>query len=1421
MARHYTNIIEDILQAFSDIASVLPRVDRLKTTFRNDADLNQALGLIYSDIVEFFQRSYKFFRCKAWHFWFTFNWGLFERRFRSILQRLSSHCDLLDREAASIHFSEMKRFRDKRQLEEEAFERHRESQMAESVFRLLSAVEDDQEEYLHRISDDRQPQTCNWVLEDPVTRSWIEDEDGDPVLWMTGIPGSGKSFLCSLIIQNLQTRQDTTSLYYFCGNKSSTKDSSAMVLRTLAIQLLRQNPGMVPLVHQASFQHMSSCSFPALKKILGQILPNAKYTRIIIDGIDENEFDIQQELLKILLDIQKRADHNCKLLVSSREEPQIQRNLLPKIHLKLGERTSKGLCLYIKTKAKEIREHFSEMDPKIVDPVEENLHNKAKGMFLWVRLVTSMLIQQTSQAELESAIDQLPEGLDEAYGQIISRIGSLSSISRNRAFKILYWVCAAYRPVKINEVADGIVLCPGQTVLSKKTRSSNLDRDIVQLCAPLLETSSTGVLDLVHFSAREYLVDKQSGPFIDVTQAHLSIALSCIVNLTSSLDLVPRFRARMTETNIETRVSQGSYGLQSYGHEYWAEHTVAYLARIEDLNPKGSTLISTLMDFAPICKHQREGHMPNASTGNTAIALDHLRQIPALFNLVSGWLLFKSKLCEEISKLDTLEAQQEWKLHNDETHLSLMDSRLCIITERLLMMQPSNLPSHIDSGDYQIFMSRSNFPCRFLSCSHCYNSMQDRDLHEASHVLSFPCLQCDFAERGFRSRKDLDKHTRKYHMSLDDFEIPPNLLTAGIHSRDGDLTSGSFHGRSQRSTCWSEQGRQVLQRGFQKVFETVESEVELTSDNSKQTDIVDQTLLVSIDTKIGQDADRASLSTILGTIHDKIEYQQYETLAELKHDVSTLLSAPEMHLSSLAQGKIGSFCEQEIKKATVEFPTFASFGESVIGSGRIMDSSRVHEIDFDQSQEIVAPLSEHAESTALFSSPSWTRNTPYWSKTEEMEFPILLQRCGRDFVRIADHLKTKTVHEVGRYFLDLVESGREDLLDMAESAEVRLQQESAVAGPMTDVLDTEPENSGADHDKKRPPQLAQPLETLNLYQSHLQDLSTISSAHRFEHTTGAVHSSIGNSEIPTTPKTNKRKPRQKVLCPHCTRYKDGLYDEYAMNKHVDRFHKITRKVWICKDISIDKKFFGRCQPCMDSKRYSSWSNAGKHLRQAHFSTETSSETLRRWMQETEEPNPKYQPPDSEILPISRRPTKRQKTEATAIFLPPVLTEANGSKILPSMLSRPEHENGTRRITVPNSSPASNSDEDERSPSPTLSNHASSMKDVYLADVSLVNVLPTFPNHSTLLNNNGLPHRANRTLIKPDQVSRLPHLDSFRKRACQDQVEALYQRLDEEPVDSARYKEELENLTSLSRTLMSNLRDWRQHSTLAPKLPFFV
>lgn len=1432
LARNYSSVMDKILQAFSDIAEVLPRLDRLKSAFPDDTNFNHVVGLIYSDIIEFHRRAYKFFRRKAWHFWFAIDWGLFECRFKLILQKLALHCDLLDKEAAAAHFSEMKQDRDKRQFAVDAYEQERRNKMAQDVFRWLSAEESQQEDQLIRISDKRQLETCDWVLKDPQMKSWIEDDCGDAILWMTGIPGAGKSFLCSLLIQNLQTQRkfrNLSTLYYFCGHQSSSANTCAIILRTLAYQFLQQNLDMAPLIHQAYLQKGSNLSGSAMTRLLIQVLPTSKVSRIVIDGIDEYDHVAQQEILKSLIEIRKSADHCCKLLVSSRDEPQIQKPLATKNHLRLGEKTVDGLNLFIKVRVQDLQASSSWMDAALVSLAEQRLRFKAKGMFLWVRLVTDMLIDQPSELEFRNAIDQLPEGLDEAYGRIRSRIDSMRPVQlRQRAFSILHWVCAARRPVSLHEVADGIALHLGQTVLDRRTRSSNPSKDIIEICAPLLERLKNDVLDVVHFSAKEYFIHEQSGPFIDIAKANLTIAFSCVINLTSCLDFVPRGTDTMSESDLESRVVQGRYGLHSYAQAFWAEHVLAYLGQVGDQDADAGRLIGALEAFSQVWKHRAHADISLPATLHTAEAsfgLNNLRAFPMLQRFISGWIHFKSEFIKTRSSLITLDAQEQWRLGADETVLSLIDSRLCIITERLLMMQSCQLPSHIDKDDFKNFVGRSSFLCRFQDCNHHYGTIQERDSHESSHTLSFPCLQCDFSGRGFKSRKDLEKHTQRYHTSPEDFEIPDDLHPIGGHAREyPSLTYGSSRAPYIQSGRWTERGRKALQQGFHRVLARLESEVAVVTGTAggPGSDTASATVLGP---KRDEHTNETMVITKIDSIRHNVNGQKYESLADFQSDLSTLSGDLATASALVGDSLIQSICDDELEKAMSAFPAIASFDRTAFkrGTTAVLTSN-----SSEQQQGHMEGLSQEKDDMATSNAISFGTRVPYWSIPEEKQFPELLQRYGRDFARIADHLKTKTPEDVDQHFDYLLTNGNTKISDMAALADARLQREARTVGTTTDSI-------GAKFDIRAPVDLAyenshplfQPISTSTAKPPFLHFEISKKSLASLQGATKKAEMNSEPGEKMEGPVRKKRRPPLRVLCPDCPDHKDGFRDEYALKIHTARFHRATRKVWICEDISIDKRFLTKCKSCSASKRYRSGYNAGKHLRKEHFNAETSAETLKRWMRETEEPNPNMKMPSADSAWTTRRIRKTQSTRGRAISLPPLKHHLESPRTLPSTIFE---TNGQRPLSSMSRSRSSSSlddsvDEVEETDARDISLSSpevkSSNNEVFLEDISFDNFLSGNPSEPRLLSDDGSPQLINRALIKPDQVLRLPNLDPFRKAACLDQVEALYHRLDNALMGSLDHKEALEDLTSLSRLLMRNLRDWRRHSTLAPHIPFSI
>jgi hypothetical protein len=133
---------------------------------------------------------------QALHSFYAVMWGLFERRFQSIIRRLEKHRDLVHKEAVSIHFVEIKRQREEDLRKHAEIESQRQFQMSQDVYRWLSADIEHQEETLNRLSESSMPNSCEWPFKDKDIKRWIHEGDSEhakSLLWLKGIPGSGKN----------------------------------------------------------------------------------------------------------------------------------------------------------------------------------------------------------------------------------------------------------------------------------------------------------------------------------------------------------------------------------------------------------------------------------------------------------------------------------------------------------------------------------------------------------------------------------------------------------------------------------------------------------------------------------------------------------------------------------------------------------------------------------------------------------------------------------------------------------------------------------------------------------------------------------------------------------------------------------------------------------------------------------------------------------------------------------------------------------------------------------------------------------------------------------------------------------------------------------------------------------------------------
>ena len=497
LAHQHVEILEKIIEAYAQIAVVLPRFDRINRSFPTNAGVSHLLSVIYADILEFHRRAYKFVRQRAWETLFKSAWSAFDARFKSILESLEKHSDWLDREVSSLDIAEAKEWRKKLEAtvsKTEAEQLHRKFRKA-----LTWLAAKDQEDELGRISDHCQDGTCDWFFKSPKILSWLEESLESTLLWLRGIPGAGKSILCSQLIKEMTDKSHHTVAYYLCDSSMKGPNRCVEIMKSLATQLLKANTEIGIYVYDELINQGAKPSMSTLRKLLKSL--HRKPTRIVVDGLDELDEQQHRAVITELSRLTNAAEPVCKILISSREGREISKELRQKPCLSLNDE-SRNLGTSIRHFVTcELRRFENDFREDLLIEVGSSITQKAGGMFLWARLVLLTLRDVHNEFEMSKAVQDLPEGLDGIYSRIMQKMEcNLSMTNRKKVLRILQWTAFSRRKLKMQELLDGISLHEDCSILSEENR---LKRHVLEVCQPILEETPSGEVDFVHFSAKE------------------------------------------------------------------------------------------------------------------------------------------------------------------------------------------------------------------------------------------------------------------------------------------------------------------------------------------------------------------------------------------------------------------------------------------------------------------------------------------------------------------------------------------------------------------------------------------------------------------------------------------------------------------------------------------------------------------------------------------------------------------------------------------------------------------------------------------------------------------------------------------------------------------------------------------------------
>ncbi|KAI9436570.1 hypothetical protein H4582DRAFT_2078189 [Lactarius indigo] len=430
--------------------------------------------------------------------------------------------------------------------------------------------------------------TAQWFFQGGMFEEW---KSTGSLLWIHGKPGSGKTILCSALIQEIVTLSKAglaSMAYFYFDFRDLDKQHIRNLLPSLLIQLSAQSDPCRDILSRLYVAHDNGEKKPrvgVMTQCLRDMLTisDQRPTYIILDALDEcpNSSGIpssREKVLALVKDLVNLRLPRLHICITSRPEFDIRATLGPLalhsvlLHDESGQK--KDIVDYINSvvysDSETMMKRWREEDKKMV---VDALSEKADGMFRWVFCQLETLRQCLPQC-VRRTLNELPETLDETYERVIMEI---KKTNQALAYRLLQCLTVAARPLSVAELVELLafdfnVAKSGIPVLNSDWRWE--EQAVLSTCSSLITVvpgHGSSVVQFSHFSVKEFLMSDRlatsmgdiSRYYISLKEAHTVMAQACLGALLRDPDI---------------NNSTGAAPLARYAAEHWVSH-----ARVEDV----------------------------------------------------------------------------------------------------------------------------------------------------------------------------------------------------------------------------------------------------------------------------------------------------------------------------------------------------------------------------------------------------------------------------------------------------------------------------------------------------------------------------------------------------------------------------------------------------------------------------------------------------------------------------------------------------------------------------------------------------------------------------------------------------------------------------------------------------------------------
>ncbi|KAJ5643004.1 uncharacterized protein N7484_005511 [Penicillium longicatenatum] len=418
------------------------------------------------------------------------------------------------------------------------------------------------------------PGTGQWLTSTDEYRRWLQGNECG-LLWVKGIPGSGKSVHAAKLIDDLgKANPSCPVLFFFFRQIIAANHNPQALLRDWMDQVLKYSP---PLQHKLftyikDEMSLSSFSTSDLLKDLQmafRALPDKVFC--IADALDEMDTG-NDTFIQALGSLSQWRPMKVKVLVTSRPIPRLEILMLqtPALQIRLEERlVDVDISTYVHTALSGSHIPYSEWSV-IVNAVP----GRANGLFLYAKLAMEAFLEPG--VDIGTVLANLPADLNLLYTDLLREHARRSGVSPSVQHLLLQSVTHATRPLRLLELAEmcRVIEYPG---LGQDLRA--MKELIRTACGPLLEILPDETVSVIHHSFTEYLngatrSKHDNGHLVLLPgPSHAKLALSCLQYLlvTHCLDEV--------EITIDDSDETEGYSDEPYNHKKskWVPHHICEL----------------------------------------------------------------------------------------------------------------------------------------------------------------------------------------------------------------------------------------------------------------------------------------------------------------------------------------------------------------------------------------------------------------------------------------------------------------------------------------------------------------------------------------------------------------------------------------------------------------------------------------------------------------------------------------------------------------------------------------------------------------------------------------------------------------------------------------------------------------------------